>query len=102
MFPSSQIAVSSMSWRVLRRARMNQGVGVDMCLYSPPRRHLYTDEYSSVAISGLLYIHTNLMIPRLRLIQFLEDNGRPRVGWVADDGAAVGRVGSFESTYALA
>jgi hypothetical protein len=42
------------------------------------------------------------MIPPLRLIQFLEENGRPRVGWVADDGAAVGLVGSFESTYALA
>jgi hypothetical protein len=26
MLPSSQIAVSSMSWRVLSRARMNQGV----------------------------------------------------------------------------
>jgi hypothetical protein len=30
MFPSSQMAVNSMSWRVLRRARMNQGVCVDI------------------------------------------------------------------------
>ena len=47
-------------------------------------------------------IHTNPMIHRLRLIQFLEERGRPRVGWVTDDGSAVGSVGSFESTYALA
>ncbi|HEU4780934.1 MAG TPA: AraD1 family protein, partial [Steroidobacteraceae bacterium] len=42
------------------------------------------------------------MIHRLRLIQFLEEGGRPRVGWVTDDGSAVFGVGSFESTYALA
>jgi len=38
----------------------------------------------------------------LRLIQFLEEAGRPRVGWVTPDGAGVGVVGSFESTYELA
>src|SRR5687768_12241026 len=65
MLPSSQIAVSSMSWRVFRRARMNQGVGDDMSFYSPVPNHLYTDEYSSVAISGLLDIYTNLMILHL-------------------------------------
>jgi hypothetical protein len=42
------------------------------------------------------------MIHRLRLIQYLEENGRPRVGWVTADGAGVGSVGSFESTYELA
>jgi len=41
------------------------------------------------------------MIPSLRLIQFLEDGGRPRVGCVAADGNTVIRVGSFESTYEL-
>ena len=71
-----------MSWRVFRRARINQGVGVDMFGCSPVPRHLYTDEYSSVAISGLLDIDMNLMIPRLRLLQFLEETGRPRVGWI--------------------
>jgi hypothetical protein len=38
----------------------------------------------------------------LRLIQFLEEGGQPRVGWVTDDGTAVGSVGSFKSTYELA
>ncbi len=38
----------------------------------------------------------------MRLIQFLEESGQPRVGWVTADGAAVGSVGSFESTYELA
>ena len=42
------------------------------------------------------------MIRLLRLIQFLEESGRPRVGWVTADGAGVGSVGSFESTYELA
>ena len=42
------------------------------------------------------------MIHRLRLIQYLEESGRPRVGWVTADGAGVGSVGSFESTYELA
>jgi hypothetical protein len=69
---------------------------------SPFPNHLYTDEYSSVAISGLLDIYTNLMIPPLRLIQFLEDSGRPRVGSVTANGENVGRVGSFETTYELA
>jgi hypothetical protein len=50
----------------------------------------------------LLHIDTNLIIPGLRIIQFLEDSGRPRVGWVTADGASVGRIGPFESTYALA
>src|SRR4029079_9096527 len=100
--PSSQIAVSNMSWRVLSRARINHGVVVDMFLCSPVPRHLYTDEYSSVAIPGLLDIHTKPMIRRLRLIQFLEESGRPRTGWVTPDGKAAGGVGSFESTYELA
>ncbi|MEO8019973.1 MAG: AraD1 family protein [Pseudomonadota bacterium] len=38
----------------------------------------------------------------MRLIQFLDDGGRPRVGRITADGASVGSVGSFESTYALA
>jgi hypothetical protein len=50
----------------------------------------------------LLDIDTNLIIPPLRLIQFLDESGRPRVGRVTADGASVGSVGSFESTYALA
>jgi hypothetical protein len=58
--------------------------------------------YSSVAIWGLLDIDTNLMIPALRLIQFSSETGRPRVGWVAPDGEAVGCVGEFQSTYELA
>ena len=44
----------------------------------------------------------NLIIPRLRLIQFLEEGGHSRVGWVTDDGQAVGCVGSYESMYDLA
>ncbi len=47
-------------------------------------------------------IATNPMIPGLRLIQFIEDSGRPRVGWVTPDGTRVGSVGSFESMYELA
>jgi len=73
-----------------------------MFLCSPVPRHLYTDEYSSVAIPGLLDIDTNPMIRRLRLIQFLDENGRPRVGQVTADGTRVGSVGSFGSTYELA
>lgn len=42
------------------------------------------------------------MIPPLRLIQYREESGRPRVGWITDDGSAVGSVGSFETTYELA
>jgi hypothetical protein len=42
------------------------------------------------------------MILPVRLIQFLDESGRPRVGWVTADGASVGGVGTFESTYALA
>jgi hypothetical protein len=38
----------------------------------------------------------------LRLIQFLSEAGRPRVGWIAPNGEAVGCVGDFESTYDLA
>jgi hypothetical protein len=34
----------------------------------------------------LLDIHANLMILRLRFIQFLEESGRPRVGWVTAAG----------------
>jgi hypothetical protein len=47
-------------------------------------------------------MYTNLMIPRLRLIQFSGENGRPRVGWIAPDGEAAGCVGAFESMYDLA
>jgi hypothetical protein len=42
------------------------------------------------------------MIPALRLIQFLTQNGQPQVGWVTPDGEAVGRVGTFGSMYDLA
>ena len=42
------------------------------------------------------------MIPALRLIQYREESGRPRVGWITEDGQSVGSVGSFESTYELA
>src|SRR3954465_3401032 len=58
--------------------------------------------YSSVAIWGLLDIAMKPMIPPLRLIQFLSETGRPRVGWVAPDGEAVGCVGEFASMYDLA
>jgi hypothetical protein len=72
------------------------------------RRHLcippntYNDEYTYVAISGLLDIDTNTMIPRLRLLQFIDEHARPHAGWVTPDGASVGKVGDFASTYALA
>jgi len=42
------------------------------------------------------------MIPGLRLIQYLEESGRTRVGLVTDDGATVGSVGAFQTTYELA
>jgi hypothetical protein len=42
------------------------------------------------------------MIRALRLIQFLSESGRPRVGWIAPDGEAAGCVGVFQSTYELA
>jgi hypothetical protein len=58
--------------------------------------------YSSLAIWGLLDIDMNPMIPGLRLIQFLSETGRSRVGWIAPDGEAVGCVGDFQSTYELA
>jgi hypothetical protein len=50
----------------------------------------------------LLDIDTNTMIPGLRLIQFLNDSGQSRAGWVTPDGAAAGYLGDFESTYQLA
>src|SRR5205085_5861600 len=63
---------------------------------------VYISMYTSVAIWGLLDINTNLMIPALRLIQFLTEAGRPRVGWIAPDGEAVGCVGDVPSLYELA
>jgi hypothetical protein len=42
------------------------------------------------------------MIPGLRLIQFIDDGGRSRAGWVTPDGSTVGGLGGFGSTYALA
>jgi hypothetical protein len=42
------------------------------------------------------------MIPHLRLIQFLNDSGQPRAGWVTPDGQAAGVLGSFGSIYELA
>jgi hypothetical protein len=63
---------------------------------------IYINEYSSVPIWGLLDIDTNLIIPGLRLIQFLSDTGQPQVGWIAADGEAVGCVRAFRSTYELA
>ncbi|HEV7608562.1 MAG TPA: AraD1 family protein [Steroidobacteraceae bacterium] len=38
----------------------------------------------------------------MRLIQFLDESGRARVGRITADGGSVGRIGSFESTYVLA
>jgi hypothetical protein len=81
---------------------MNQGVFVDMSRLPPSGNYRYTDEYSSVPISGLLAIDTNLMIPPLRLIQFSAENGQPRVGWIAPGGEAVGCVGAFRTMYELA
>jgi hypothetical protein len=42
------------------------------------------------------------MIPHLRLIQFLNDSGQPRAGWVTSDGQAAGVVDAFGSTFELA
>lgn len=50
----------------------------------------------------MLDINTNTMIPGLRLIQFIDEEGRPHVGWVTPDGSSVGRLGDFDSTFALA
>jgi hypothetical protein len=50
----------------------------------------------------LLAIDTNLIMPGLRLIQFSTESGQPGVGWITPDGVAVGRVGTFVSTHALA
>ena len=50
----------------------------------------------------MLDIDTNTMIPGLRLIQFLNENGQPRAGWVTPDGSSVGGLGSFGSTFDLA
>jgi hypothetical protein len=42
------------------------------------------------------------MIPGLRLIQFLTEDGRTRAGWVTPDGSAAGGLGRFASTLELA
>src|SRR6266487_4343408 len=70
---------------------MNQGVLVFIGFPLSFVR-VYISIYSSVAIWGLLDIHTNLIMHALRLIQFLSENGRPRVGC----------IGTYESTYDLA
>jgi hypothetical protein len=44
----------------------------------------------------------NLMMGRLRVIQFRSDSGRPCVGAVAADGLHVAQIGAFASTYELA
>jgi hypothetical protein len=49
-----------------------------------------------------LAIDSNLIMPALRLIQFSMESGQPGIGWVTPDGVAVGRVGTFASTHALA
>ena len=41
------------------------------------------------------------MIPAVRLLQYSSDSG-PAAGWITSTGEAVGRVGSFASTYELA
>jgi hypothetical protein len=56
------MAVSSMSCRVFSRARINQGVVVDIIFRSPVPKHGYIDEYISVAISDLLYIDADSMM----------------------------------------
>jgi len=82
---------------------MNQGVVADIrCFPLSVASHTYIDEYSSVPISGLLAIDSNLIMPGLRLIQFSTESGQSCVGRVTPDGAAVRRVGTFASTYALA
>jgi hypothetical protein len=50
----------------------------------------------------LLDIDTNTMIPALRLIQFIDDGGQTRAGWVTPDGLSAGSVDGFASTFALA
>ena len=50
----------------------------------------------------MLDINTNTMIPGLRLIQFIDDDGQPRAGWVTPDGSSVGSLGDFRSIFALA
>jgi hypothetical protein len=50
----------------------------------------------------LLDIDTNTMIPGLRLIQFLNESGQPRAGWVTPDGSSAGGLDGFASTYELA
>jgi hypothetical protein len=42
------------------------------------------------------------MIPGLRLIQFLNESGQPRAGWISPDGSSVGGLGDFRSTFELA
>src|SRR5689334_14425399 len=42
------------------------------------------------------------MIPGLRLIQFIDEQGLPRAGYVTPDGSSVGMLGGFGSTFALA
>lgn len=42
------------------------------------------------------------MIRGLRLLQYIDESGRARVGWVAPDGETVGRVGDYASMYDLA
>lgn len=42
------------------------------------------------------------MIPGLRLIQFIDEGGQPRAGWVTPDGSCVGELRGFDSTFALA
>ncbi len=50
----------------------------------------------------MLDIDTNTMIPGLRLIQFIDEQGLPRAGYVTPDGSSVGMLGDFGSTFALA
>lgn len=80
---------------------MNQGVLV-VIGFPLSFVRVYISKYRSVAIWSLLDIDTNLMIPALRLIQFLGETGRARVGWIAPDGEAVGCVGGMPSLYELA
>jgi hypothetical protein len=50
----------------------------------------------------LLHIDADPIMPPLRPIQFLSEAGQPCVGAITPDGEAVGCVGPFASTYALA
>src|ERR1051325_8342519 len=113
MLPSSPIAISSMSCRVLSRARKNQGVvlgmasfPLDMPISISISAHFGFVSYPTCGLeSGAdrgTPLYSVAIRKPMRLIQFLDEAGRPSVGRINEAGTLVSPIVGYSSTYEMA